>query len=133
MNQRFAPDAWVVPFDADELWTATGTTLGDHLASCPAATARADIHNAFPSEQRDVWRVERRPDPMRKVAFRPHPLAILDTGNHWVYRPGEVCGGVSLVHLPWRSLGQLTDKLRQGDVARHREALAVLERDDAYV
>ncbi|WP_310529237.1 glycosyltransferase family 2 protein, partial [Nocardioides sp.] len=81
---------WVVPFDADELWSARGTTLGRHLASCPAVVARADVHNAFCSQEPDDWRVERRPDPMRKVAFRPHPLAILDTGNHWVSRPGDV-------------------------------------------
>jgi hypothetical protein len=108
---------WVVPFDADELWSARGATLGEHLASCPAAVARADIHNAFPAEEQDVWRVETHPDPMRKVAFRPHPLAILDTGNHWVSRPGSVCGGISLLHLPWRSPEQLSAKLRQGAAA----------------
>lgn len=108
---------WVVPFDADELWSAPGTTLGRHLASCPASIARADIHNAFPSEDPEVWRVERLPDPMRKVAFRPHPLAILDTGNHWVSRPGEVCTGIALVHVPWRSREQLAGKLHQGAAA----------------
>ena len=105
---------WVVPFDADELWSAPGTTLGRHLATCPAPVARADIHNAFPTGDPAVWRVEVDADPMRKVAFRPHPLAILDTGNHWVSRPGPVCTGISLVHLPWRSREQLAGKLRQG-------------------
>lgn len=108
---------WVVPFDADELWSAPGTTLGQHLADCPAPIARADIHNAFPSQDAAVWRVEVEADPMRKVAFRPHPLAILDTGNHWVSRPGRVCTGVTLVHLPWRSPEQLARKLRQGAAA----------------
>ena len=64
-----------------------------------------------------MWRLERRADPMRKVAFRPHPLAILDTGNHWVSRPGDVCAGVSLLHPPWRSREQLVGKLRQGAAA----------------
>lgn len=108
---------WVVPFDADELWSAPGTTLGRHLATCPAAVARADIHNAFPTRDPDIWRMELGPDPMRKVAFRPHRLAILDTGNHWVSRPGEVCTGLGLLHLPWRSEEQLTGKLRQGAAA----------------
>lgn len=108
---------WVVPFDADELWSAPHTTVGRHLASCPAAVARADIHNAFRSEDPDRWRVERMPDPMRKVAFRPHLLAILDTGNHWVSRPGDVCTGLTLLHLPWRSREQLIRKLRQGAAA----------------
>lgn len=108
---------WVVPFDADELWSAPGTTLGRHLAVCPAPVARASIHNAFPTEDLDLWRVEVDADPMRKVAFRPHPLAILDTGNHWVSRPGPVCSGIALVHLPWRSPEQLARKLRQGAAA----------------
>jgi hypothetical protein len=109
--------AWVVPFDADELWSARHTTLGRHLATCPAAVARADIHNAFRSEDPDRWRVECEPDLMRKVAFRPHPLALLDTGNHWVSRPGDVCTGLTLLHLPWRSREQLAGKLRQGAAA----------------
>jgi hypothetical protein len=107
----------VVPFDADELWSAPEQTLGAHLASCPAAVARADIHNAFPAEEPDEWRVERQPDLLRKVAFRPHPLAILDTGNHWVSRPGDLCTSLGLLHLPWRSEEQLSGKLRQGAAA----------------
>ena len=108
---------WVVPFDADELWSAADGTLEQHLAGCPGSVARADIHNAFPTADPDVWRVEIRPDPMRKVAFRPHPLAILDTGNHWVSRPGPVCTGLRVLHLPWRSEQQLAGKLRQGAAA----------------
>jgi hypothetical protein len=108
---------WVMPFDADELWSAPTSTLGRHLATCPATVARADIHNAFRSEDPHQWRVERDADPMRKVAFRPHRLAILDTGNHWVSRPGDVCTGLALLHLPWRSREQLVGKLRQGAAA----------------
>lgn len=108
---------WVVPFDADELWSARDTTLGRHLASCPAAVGRADIHNAFRSDDPEQWRVERDPDPMRKVVFRPHPLALLETGNHWVSRPGAICTRLTLLHLPWRSREQLASKLRQGAAA----------------
>lgn len=108
---------WVVPFDADELWTAPGATVGSHLLTCPAAVARSDIHNAFKSGEPEQWRVERNADPMRKVAFRPHLLATLDTGNHWVSRPGDVCTGLALLHLPWRSREQLAAKLRQGAAA----------------
>jgi hypothetical protein len=108
---------WVVPFDADELWSAPGQTLGAHLASCPAMVARADIHNAFPAREPGEWRVEQQPDLLRKVAFRPHRLAILDTGNHWVSRPGDLCTSLGLLHLPWRSQEQLVSKLRQGAAA----------------
>ena len=108
---------WVVPFDADEFWSAPGGSLVEHLATCPADVARARIHNAFPTDEPDRWRLERNADALRKVAFRPHPLATLNPGNHSVTRPGLICTGIALLHLPWRSPEQLAGKLRQGAAA----------------
>lgn len=109
---------WIIPFDADELWFGQSASLADSLRATSAKVARADIHNAFPvSGEPGSFRIERAPHSLRKVAYRASRLALLDTGNHWVSRPGRIDTTFRIVHVPWRSREQLGRKLRQGRAA----------------
>lgn len=108
---------WVVPFDADELWFSTHGSLADGLRAAGeagAAVGRADVHNVFPGPGTGEWQVDLRRHALRKVAFRPHRLALLQTGNHWVSRAGAIDPSLRIAHVPWRSEEQLRRKLRQG-------------------
>lgn len=128
---------WVLPFDADEFWLAPRGTLDRYLASCREPIAAAAIHNAFPTVRPDELRLELRRHPLTKVAFRPHPLAVLSMGNHWVSRPGGIRSGLRILHVPWRSREQFARKARVGaaalattnataDQAAHWRSLAAL-------
>ena len=108
---------WVVPFDADEFWTAPNQSLAGYLSACPTPIARAEMHNCFPGRVDGEWLLEVEPHALRKVAYRPHPLALLETGNHRVSRPGAITTGLRVIHVPWRSEEQLVRKLRQGAAA----------------
>jgi hypothetical protein len=108
---------WVVPFDADEFWLAPEGTLKDYLQRCPEPIAAAAIHNAFPTVSSNVLRLELREHALTKVAFRPHPLAVLSMGNHWVSRPGRTTHDLRILHLPWRSRQQFARKARAGSAA----------------
>jgi hypothetical protein len=106
--------SWVVPFDADEFWFAPRGSLADFLEASPSMVHRAGIRNAFLTTTAGELRIELEEDPLRKVAYRPHSLALLTTGNHWVSRPGPVADALALVHVPWRSRAQVAAKLRGG-------------------
>ena len=103
---------WVIPFDGDEFWFARGQRLADFLREqtddvvfghflhmvtvTPAGDARdatylLDATPAFPS----------------KVAFRSHPLAVVDHGNHDVARVGAAVPRAvrRARHLPQRGAG----------------------------
>lgn len=108
---------WVVPFDADEFWFAPHGSLADHLHDSIADVQRARIHNAFQTRVPEELRIELQADLLCKVAYRPHPLALLTTGNHWVSRPGTMEDSLALLHLPWRSREQVAFKLRAGAAA----------------
>lgn len=138
---------WIVPFDADEFWFAPGGSLADHLRTLArerpdVGIVRAAFHNMLPV---GPW-----PGPMRmdaspvvpgKVAIRSHPLATLSVGNHGASRVGAMADGLKVAHAAYRSLGQLTRKLRQGTdavmrtdprsgMARHWRAGAALSDAD---
>ncbi|MGQ4506457.1 glycosyltransferase family 2 protein [Dermabacteraceae bacterium P13103] len=121
--------AWVVPFDADELWFGRGGTLAEVLRSAKEPVQIARLLNAFPSAEGDGWRLDPAPHWDPKVAFRPFPGARLEMGNHAVTRPGERGESVAIVHLPWRSQEQFARKLRQGAAAL---AAADLAEDKGY-
>lgn len=123
---RWATEAgadWIVPFDADEFWFAPGRTLAEGLRHCRTPIAAARIHSVFPrpgSELGDgTWRIdsERGLWWQEKVAFRSHPLASINEGNHSVVRPGERSEALRIAHVPWRSFDQYRRKVRDGAAA----------------
>ncbi len=141
---------WVVPFDADELWSAPGGSIADWLHGCGAAVVQVPVFNHMPTEHDDAgepdpvrrlrWR-KRLPNRLHKVAFRSHPRARLAQGNHGVSRRGRRTRGLEIRHFPYRSEEQFVRKVRQGGAAlaatdleaetgRHWRALAACD-DDA--
>ena len=123
---------WVLPFDADEIWygvdpqTGEPTRIADVLAQ---VDPEIQVIRAFGWDHiargPDVWADCRhlRFSPWRraetqklaKVAFRAHPGARMHMGNHDVTLPGpSVIGPLAFRHFQYRSLEQMTTKLRQG-------------------
>ena len=123
---------WVLPFDADEIWygvdpqTGEPTRIADVLAQ---VDPEIQVIRAFGWDHiargPDVWADCRhlRFSPWRraetqklaKVAFRAHPDARMHMGNHDVTLPGpSVIGPLAFRHFQYRSLEQMTTKLRQG-------------------
>jgi len=116
---RSAGAAWIVPFDADELWFAQEGTVADLLRSSRAAVLEAQLHNLFPLEEGPpgtevLYRLDIVPPPVRKVAFRSHAMAMIADGNHYVFRLGRRAEGLVIAHLPWRSFAQLRRKATNG-------------------
>lgn len=120
---------WVLPVDADEVpYCPTGETLAQFFGRCDGdiveivgydhiVTDLDDLAVANPFLRIAHRRVERQRLP--KVAFRSHPSAQLEMGNHGVQIPGTptTVGGLELRHYQYRSLEQATRKLRQGKAA----------------
>lgn len=118
---------WIIPFDADELWYPPTGTLKDFLNStdldvveCFGWDHIATHHDepGHPFTSITHRRLVRQPLP--KVAFRSHPMARLEMGNHDVHRPGRRGVGLKLRHFQYRSLEQMIRKVRQG-CAAYRE------------
>lgn len=110
---------WIVPFDADELWSGTSGTLAETLRSARAPIVGADLVNLFPGTDANAgaWQLDPTSQVDTKVAFRPFPGAVIEMGNHAVLRPGRTAEGLGIVHLPWRSFEQFSRKVRQGAAA----------------
>lgn len=119
---------WIVPFDADELWCATGGTLAEVLTRNPHSVLEAPMHDHVPSpdddpnEQNPYRRIRRRlvePKAMGKVAFRAHRLAFVEAGNHAVRHPAgpAVKSDLFIRHVPFRTPEQVVRKVRQGAAA----------------
>ena len=118
----------MVPFDADEFWfgTAGGSLAATLRATDPDVTVLvADLHNVFPLSgltpgaplvDRE-FRLFLQPSPHQKVAFRPHPYAMLAMGNHDVARSGRRSTALTVLHLPWRSRNQVVRKATRGVAA----------------
>lgn len=132
---------WVLPFDADEVWySPTYGSIGEALADMPGDVSvirapgwdhivRADavevtdfgdrersyLVQPFPGDAPfSPWR-RAHTQKMVKVAFRSHPHARLHMGNHDVERPGrDRVGPLAFRHFQYRSLEQMTRKLRNG-------------------
>jgi glycosyltransferase involved in cell wall biosynthesis len=114
---------WIVPFDADELWF----NLSD-LRAAPGNVASVRPFDYVPQRE-DDWnarcpfrRITHRrshPQPLPKVAYRFHPQAHLAMGNHAVVHPVPWRAPVDLrvAHFQYRSLEQMTRKVRQGTEA----------------
>ena len=126
--------AWVVPFDADELWFASDRSVGSFLRTSISTVVQAEIHNVFPGNDDDadepdpflrLRHVDPLPSAFHKVAFRSHPLVQVEMGNQDVARRGLREEGLFIAHYPWRSFEQMAGKLRRG-----RQAMAATSLPD---
>lgn len=117
---------WVVPFDADEMWTGVDGSLAGVLRSTDAEVVTASVWDFLPQPGDDrrihdpyvrtSWR-EPHPESLAVVAFRYHPDAVVEEGNHGVARPGIRATGLKVRHLQYRSFEQFCRKLRNGRLA----------------
>ena len=119
---------WVLPVDADEIvYDPAGDPLDVFFDSCGADIVEITgfDHIATDSDDAD-WdnpflRIRHRratPQRLPKVAFRAHPDAEVEMGNHGVKHPGgDRAGGLELRHFQYRTLPQAIRKLRQGAAA----------------
>lgn len=118
---------WVLPFDADEIWYGVDPKSGEPCRISDALSqvdpeiqvVRApgwdhiQIRDDAPSPFSNLRR--RDPQKLAKVAFRAHPDARLHMGNHDVTLPGpSLTGPLAFRHFQYRSLRQMTTKLRNG-------------------
>jgi len=119
---------WVLPFDADEVWYGVDPQSGE---ACRISDALSQVEDdvrivrapgwdhiaeglpEFPSPF-SPWR---RPQTQQlaKVAYRAQRGAVLHMGNHDVSISGpDVVGPLAYRHFQYRSLEQMTRKLRNG-------------------
>ena len=116
---------WVLPFDADELfYPEAGGTLAEFFSGCrdDVVTAYGWDHIATRNDAAGptpFHRIQhRRPtkQPLPKVAFRACPGPSIAMGNHGVDRhaPSLKGGGLTYRHFQYRSLDQMTRKVRNG-------------------
>ena len=74
-----------------------------------------------PTDTNPVSRIQHRrirPQRLGKVAFRHHPDAFIDHGNHDVfYHPGARVKGLAYRHFQFRSFEQMCSKVRDGKQA----------------
>ncbi|WP_129591562.1 glycosyltransferase family 2 protein [Actinomyces sp. oral taxon 897] len=124
---------WVVPFDADELWFAREGSLTHYLRGLDADVVGADWYDMVllddgPVGPTSSFLLDTTPNPLGKVAFRSHPLALLEIGNHGVARVGTWAqDGLAVAHARYRSQEQVARKFRQG-----AQALAATGLDSHY-
>lgn len=119
---------WIVPFDADEVWTAP-TRLADYLTSLEPwqTVCSAILHNHLrtavdppdPDPFRSmVWRGGGSPLP--KVAVRWEPGCVIEQGNHGAQHPrgaNDYLPTLTVCHFPARSAEQFTRKSLNGAAA----------------
>lgn len=121
---------WIVPFDADEVWVCHDGRLADTLRTADGNVATANLINHFASavdvDDIDpfvsmVWR-QPLAQKLPKVAYRYHPEAIIEQGNHGVTHPDASPSFTRLEirHFPYRSPEQMVRKAING--ARAYEA-----------
>lgn len=117
---------WIIPFDADELWVAPGSTLKEFLATTDLDVVKAQMMDYVPQDSDDPTernpyrRIQHRvsePRAVSKVLFRAHRLVRVAVGNHTVRHPGRFGGGLEVRHFPYRTDEQLVRKMRQGATA----------------
>jgi Glycosyl transferase family 2 len=130
--------SWIIPFDADEIWTAdTDRSLADTILLAAGEDAELSVQYAhlfdhYPTGYdegdwdadtddpftRMQWR-RPAPLPLPKVAVRASTLRRIDYGNH----AAEVSGGhagiadLRVHHFPWRSPQQALRKVTNGSRA----------------
>ncbi|WP_373067548.1 glycosyltransferase family 2 protein [Gemmatimonas sp.] len=130
---------WIVPFDADEIWTHVGGwPLKDVLPGLKHDIIHVPLFDhvatgALDSEPigRMGWR---RPQaaPLPKTCFRWKPELTIGMGNHDVrieeeIRQGTTIPGLMIHHFPYRSTRQVITKIRNG-----AQAYAATDLPDVY-
>jgi len=128
---EFGPLAWVVPFDADEVWYSGWGTVGEVLRGVEPDTMLAlaevfdhvstgldDMDESDPTA-RICWR-RNVALPLPKVACRWRPDLRIHQGNHGADYDGiRPASSTRLVirHFPYRSPAQFVRKVRNGAAA----------------
>jgi len=117
---------WIVPFDADELWSGQTGSLREAIEAAAAAgydAATADSFDFYPQPTDDpddpdpFTRIRWCQCPMvaHKTAFRYRPDRVISAGNHAVWPEGRVAESVLTIrHYGVRSLEQARAKFRHG-------------------
>ena len=114
---------WIIPFDADELWHSPSGRISEVLDKATAQVVKAQMWGHVPVGTDD----ERQQNPYRrirmraeaklvptKVAFRSHPWARVNDGNHSVRVPGDRAWLLEIRHFPHRNNAQMLKKLKVG-------------------
>ena len=120
---------WVVPIDADELWSTPESTIRDFLPKIPAdrAIVRAQLFDYVATGADDPAEIDptksitcrrRIPAKLPKVAVRPHVPVTIHQGNHGAqyFHPDPV-DGLIVRHFPYRSPEQMRSKALTGSAA----------------
>lgn len=120
---------WVLPFDADEIWYSPSGTIAEALGRVPAhcsVVAAGGWDHIVPAEHLGYVAFppfseyrRQQTQPLAKVCFRARPDVVIDMGNHDVMPRGvrAPVGVLEFRHFQYRSLEQMTRKLRQGKAA----------------
>ena len=120
---------WIVPFDADELWFSRTGSLAQTLRELDADVIGADWYDMVllddgPISARSTFLMDATPNHMGKVAYRFHPRAGLEIGNHQVARVGaHAVERLAVAHARYRTVEQAARKFRQGAQAVASAAL----------
>lgn len=125
--------AWVVPFDADELWKGQdGRTVADTLRSMTGTVAEAEWWDFVPLAEnssdlvaeRFPWHLPQ-PDRQSKQAFRANWLARVTLGNHTAFVPHpSAARNLRIAHYRARSVEQMLRKARDGADASRKAGLS---------
>ena len=106
-------------------------SVAEHLRRSQASVVQALIHNLFPLHDSaghlsvdTPFRFDLTPHALKKVAFRSHPMASVQAGNHHAFRSGSRESGLRIAHLPWRTYEQMRRKVNQGNSATAAADLA---------
>lgn len=115
---------WILPCDADEFWYHPDTTVAEFLNGCTGDIiigrgwdhiVTDDDDPAIASVFARIGHRRLRQQKLPKVAFRWHPDAWIDFGNHDVFNhPGQRVEGLKYRHYQYRSFEQMCRKVRQG-------------------
>lgn len=127
-RQAWADGAeWILPCDADEFWYHPDKTVAEFLRSTDLDIINGrgwdhivtdDDDPQCPSPFVRIGHRRLRQQKLAKVAFRWHPEAWIDFGNHDVFNhPGRRGEGLKYRHYQYRSFEQMCRKVRQGKEA----------------
>lgn len=123
--------AWIVPFDADEVWTSNGDRLAVELQRQPESVGivGVSIFNHFcsslddddPNPFKRIAYRQHEAQALPKVAVRFHDALVIHQGNHDAVAPPFTQrnnnGFFSLRHFPYRSLAHFLKKAKNGAAA----------------